>query len=150
MTKKKATGSVIVFFALLLTATFVYAGECRNVSANDIPDAKKKYSLFNDEVSKPYAFDDIGCALLWRQKQCISIQMTFDGTARVHDFISAKPIYAKDAFFLKSKGVSTPGGYGIIAFEKREEAEKHLKKLGTEGKVLSFDELLQEELKPLK
>ena len=146
LSKELAMCLIVCISSLIISSSGAFAGECQQVTG-EIPKNLLKYSLTNNEVSKPYAFDDIGCALKWRQKQCISIQMTFDGTAKVYDHNTLKPLHARDAFFVMSDMVQSPAGYGIVAFEKREDAEKYLATLGGKGKVMSYDELLQVELR---
>jgi len=113
--------------------------ECARCGKAMDPDSR--FSVVQKGTSKPAAFDDIGCALLWREDQCISIQMTFDGTARAYDYYSGEEVLMKDALFVRSASLHTPAGYGIAAFSTREGAEKFLKEKGGE-KVLTFDELL--------
>lgn len=136
--------SVIVIFLvcfLSIGISLVYSQDCKSMPPQ-IPEELKKFSIINDEVSKPYGFDDIGCAIKWRETQCISIQMTFDGSAKAHDFLTGEPIPVREAIYVKNADISTPQNSGIIAFKTRKEAEEFLKKAGKRGKILTFDELI--------
>lgn len=106
-----------------------------------VDESVKKFSLFQVDVAKPIAYNDIGCGILWRDNQCTAIQMTFDNTAKVHDYDSGEEIYAKDAFYVKGADIDTPVGYGIIAFRNRESADRFVAGIGA-GTVLSYDELI--------
>ncbi len=140
---KRRLSFIVIFLILILSLSIpsVYSQQCKSMPP-DIPEDLKKFSIINDEVSKPYGFDDIGCAIKWRATQCISIQMTFDGAAKAHDFLTGEPIPVKDAFYVMGADIKTPQASGIVAFKTRKEAEEFLKKNGKKGKILTFDELI--------
>lgn len=100
-----------------------------------------KFFIVQTKASTPVAFDDIGCALLWRENQCTAIQMSFDATAQVFDYYTEEALNAKDAFYVQDTKIKTPRGYGIAAFKDRESAEKFISENG-KGKILTYDDLL--------
>jgi hypothetical protein len=141
---------VLLFTIFIMVSTIMVtlapAGEKKPsntclVSSKEIGEEVKKFSVFNTEISKPYAFADIGYALKWRDNQCTSIQMAFDGTAKVHDFYSENPVYVQDALYVKGSGIETPGGAGVVAFGDRKGAESFV--AGRGGEIISYDDLLK-------
>jgi hypothetical protein len=91
-------------------------------------------------------FDDIGCALLWRDGECAMRTSAFDSNARVYDYGSREPVIIEQAFFVHDAGLQTPMGYDIAAFKKKEDAEKLVKEKG-KGSVLTFSQLCSLKLK---
>ncbi|MFN3479487.1 MAG: nitrous oxide reductase accessory protein NosL [Thermodesulfovibrionales bacterium] len=91
-------------------------------------------------------FDDIGCALLWRDQQCATMQDSFDSNAITHDYYTSERVNMSDAFYVIDSGVKTPMGYGILAFKTKGEAERFTKE-SKKGRILSYQELLTIKLK---
>ena len=58
-----------------------------------------------------YLFDDIGCMVRFVQTQHIPIHKVW-----VHDYTSATWVPAETAQFIRTQSVTTPMGYGVIAF----------------------------------
>lgn len=107
----------------------------------EIKAENKKFSVVQKDASKPVAFDDIGCAVVWRDNQCTAIQMAFDATAKVYDFYSEEEIDLSSAFFVKDANTQSPGGHGIAAFKDKKSADTFMSHNGGQ-KVLTYDDLL--------
>jgi len=136
---------VFVLIAALQIPAFASELDLCNKMGVVIDKEVERFSFFQIDVAKPVMFNDIGCGIIWRSKQCTAIQMTFDNTAKVYDFESGEDLYMKDAYYVKGSGITTPVGYGIIAFKDREDAERFAAEKGT-GTVLSYDDLLNTEI----
>jgi len=135
-----------IVLLLLLFAGYSIGGEgedrCKEKGMS-IDDKTKKYSMFQVNVSKPVAFNDIACGFIWRNEQCTAIQMTFDNTVKAYDYLTGEEIFLKDAFFVTGSEVETPLGSGLIAFKDRESADNFVHEKG-KGKVHSYDDILAE------
>lgn len=123
-----------------------WAGDCTSGNAT-ITEDNIRFSLTNDQLLAPVAFDDIGCALIFRDEQCGTDQYRFDSGSMVHDYYTEEAVPAKEALYVAGSGVETPGGHGILAFKDRESAERFLSEgsegsEGNKGKVLTYGELL--------
>lgn len=102
--------------------------------------ADKKFSVTIAEGIEASAFDDIGCALLWRDGECAMRMSAFDSNARVYDYGNAEPVVIEQAYFVHGAGLKTPMGYDIAAFKKKEDAKK-LKKEKGRGEVMTFSQV---------
>lgn len=111
-----------------------------------ILDKNIKFSVSDTESLQKVMFDDIGCALIWRDQQCATMQDSFDSNATTYDYYTSEPVRLSDAFYVIQSGVNTPMGYSIIAFKNRNRAEGFLKE-SKKGRILSYQELLQIKLK---
>lgn len=118
-------------------------GECNM----KITEKNKKFSVMLPNVSGmgPSSYDDVGCAVFSRNKECATRQMTFDSNAIVHDFVSGEEVHAEKAFFAFKSGAWTPMGYGIVAFKDKVEAEKFAAEHG-KVKVVRWFELVEMKL----
>ena len=87
--------------------------------------------LENGEAKR---FDDIGCMLEFIKKNDDRIKSYW-----VYDYKTKGPVKAETAFFINSKNIITPMGFGIAAFNSEETAHKFAKQNNT--KVVSFKEL---------
>jgi copper chaperone NosL len=112
-----------------------------------ISEAEKKFSVTLPSVSGmgPSAFDDIGCALISRNGECATRQMTFDSNAIVYDFVTSEAVPAEKAFFAFKSSFRTPMGYGIVAFKDKAQAETFAAEHG-KAKVVRWFELV--DMKP--
>lgn len=111
-----------------------------------ISDENIRFSVSDTKSLQKVMFDDIGCALLWRDQQCATMQDSFDSNAITHDYYTSEAVNVSDAFYVIDSGVKTPMGYGILSFKTKDDAERFVidqKK----GKVLSYQELLLIKLK---
>lgn len=138
------------FFALVLTlALFTPVSE---VSGTDRPlpsgckrcamlldPALKKFSVTVAEGMERSSFDDIGCALLWRDAECAMRTSAFDNNARVYDFHTEEAVPIEKAFFAVHTGTRTPMGYDIAAFKNKDEAARFVKEKG-QGQILTFNQ----------
>jgi len=80
-------------------------------------------------------FDDFGCALLHRAEQQEAIAQVWG-----YDYEETGWLDARGAFFVNSPTVTTPMGYGIVAFSTQEKAEAYAKRV--KGQTLQFDPLV--------
>jgi copper chaperone NosL len=108
-----------------------------------ISEAEKKFSVTLPKVSGmgPSSYDDIGCALMSRNGECATRQMTFDSNAIVYDFVTGEAILVEKAFFALKSSFRTPMGYGIVAFKDKVQAEKFAAEHG-KVKVVRWFELV--------
>ena len=91
-------------------------------------------------------FNDIGCAVISRNGECATRQGIFDGGAATYDYVSGEQVPVEKAYFVLKTDVKTPGGFGIVAFKDKAEAEKFSAGHG-KGKVVKWFELVDEKLK---
>lgn len=108
--------------------------------------AARIFSVTIAEGIEASVFDDIGCALLWREGECAMRTDAFDNNARVYDYGSQEPVIIGQAFFVHEAGLKTPMGYDIAAFKKKEDAEKFIKEKG-KGLALTFGQVCSLKLK---
>lgn len=108
--------------------------------------ANKKFSVTVSEGIEAAVYDDIGCALIWRDNECAMRMSAFDSNARVYDYNTGDPVVIEQAFFAHNAGVRTPMGYDIVAFKNKEDAAKLVKESG-KGEVLTFNQLCSLKLK---
>jgi nitrous oxide reductase accessory protein NosL len=118
---------------------------CNKCNKN-ISEANTKYSVTLTEGIEPMAFDDIGCAMLWREGECAMRMSAFDSYAQVHDCLTGESVGIENAFFAYGPEIKTPKGYGIAAFRTREQAAAFAAQSG-KAKVLTFQELTSLQLK---
>ncbi len=107
--------------------------------------AKIEFAAVQRDIAKAVSFNDIGCAMLWRNKQCTSTQFAFDGSTKVYDFQSKEEMPIDVAHFVQATNVISPGAYNIVAFKKLEDAKQFLGKDGAQ-KIMNYDDLLDLEL----
>lgn len=101
-----------------------------------------KFSVTCTEGLEASAWDDIGCAMAWRDGECAMRMSAFDSNALVHDYHTGEPIKIELAFFVKGGGVKTPKDHDIAAFKSKEGAVA-FKKNQEQGKVLTYLELCE-------
>jgi len=102
-----------------------------------------KYSLYG-ETNGPVFFSGISCAIEHRNRELCAMEMvSFDSTAKVYDYNTAKEIDISKAYFwLDENNNEAP----IVAFESQEGAEKY----GDEtegGIILDYTGLTDREFK---
>lgn len=105
-----------------------------------IPAENRKFSVTCTEGMESSAWDDIGCALSWRDGECAMRMSAFDNNALVYDYHTLEPIKIEQAFFVKGGGVKTLMGHDVVAFTKKEDADAFVKKQ-EQGKRLTYQEL---------
>ena len=112
-----------------------------------ISEANKKFSVVLPNVKGmgPSSYDDVGCAVFSRNKECATRQMTFDSNAIVYDYLTVEEVPAEKAFFAFKSSAWTPMGYGIVAFKDKAQAEKFAAEHG-KVKVVRWFELVDEKL----
>lgn len=91
-------------------------------------------------------FDDIGCAVIWRNLLCAFDQEEFDVVATARDFNNLSTVRMSRAFYVLSNKIVTPIGFAIAAFSDKKSAMAFIKASNT-GKLLSYDELIRLDLK---
>ena len=144
MRKLLLTAATVLLLAFALVSLSV-AGECDGAAMNE--DAGGKFAASLPRVSEMAArsFDDIGCAVIARNEECVMRQELFDANAVVRDYLTGEQIVVEKAFFVLRTGVRTPRNFGIVAFKERAEAEKFSASHG-KGKVVKWSELVDEKL----
>jgi len=102
-----------------------------------------KYSVYG-EANGPVFFSGINCAIEHRNRELCAMEMvSFDTTAKVYDYNTAKEIDISKAYFwLDEKNFETP----IVAFGSQEGAEKYGTETG-EGVILDYTGLTEREFK---
>lgn len=86
----------------------------------------------NDNILRK--FDDVGCALLHRVEQSEVIKQFW-----AYDYEETSWLDKSQVFFVHSKDLLTPMGYGIVAVKTEEHARQLAKK--TSGQIVEFDQL---------
>ena len=112
-----------------------------------INEADRKFSAFLPNVNGmgPSSYNDIGCAVASRNRECATRQVTFDSNAVVYDYVTEEAVSAEKAFFVLTSDIRTPKGYGIVAFKDKALAEKFAAEHG-KVKVVRWFELVDEKL----
>lgn len=82
-------------------------------------------------------FDDIGGMVLYHIENEEDVHLFW-----VHDFESEVWVNAEEAYFVKGRGLETPMGFGIAAFNSHSEAEEMAAE--HDGDVSTFSELMDE------
>jgi hypothetical protein len=103
-------------------------------------DAEKKFSVVVPRGIEFSEFDDVGCALVWKNGECAMRQDAFDNNAVVYDYRTEEAVPIQSAFFVVEAGIKTPMGHGIVAFKVREQAEQLVAGL-KKGRVVKYAEL---------
>jgi len=145
----------LLLFSLALVIATVNAGRaddrkdqpvCSECNMK-ITEKNKKFSVVLPSVKGmgPSSYDDVGCAVGSRNKECATRQMTFDSNAVVYDHVTGEAVPAEKAFFAFKSSAWTPMGYGIVAFKDRGEAEKFAAEHG-KVKVVTWSELVDMKL----
>lgn len=108
----------------------------------------KKFSVIMPKVPgmEASSYNDIGCAVRARNEECATRQGLFDSNALVYDFRSGEEIAAEKAFFVLTKDVRTPAGYGVAAFKDQAQADAFSAEHG-KAKVVKWYLLVDEKLK---
>lgn len=131
---------VFPFLVFALLAVPGLAADCDTPAGPD----GGRFVVSHRDGKKQLRFNDVGCALVWREKQCTSRQMTFDGSALAHDFLSGAEVPVAKGYFVRHSDTAPPGGDSILAFAEEAAAREYV--AGHGGTVLSYDDLLKENL----
>ena len=86
----------------------------------------------NDNILRK--FDDLGCAVLHRAEQDEQIKQFW-----AYDYEETAWLDKAQAFFVHSKDLLTPMGYGIVALKTETEARRLME--NTNGRIVTFDQL---------
>ncbi len=141
----RSISSLLVIILLCINAT-VWGAEktlptsCKQCNMH-IATEKRNFSVFITEGIETSAWDDIGCAMAWRDNECAMRMSAFDSNARVFDYLTGESLIIEKAFFAHGSGVKTPMGYDVIAFAKKEDALVFVKKAG-QGRVITYNDLM--------
>ncbi len=87
-------------------------------------------------------FDDPGDLIIYYKKNKENIVKMY-----IRDYYSQKWVDAEKAFYVTSARIPTPMGFGIVPFEKKEDAEA-FKKDYIAGNIVTFEELVSMEVSP--
>jgi copper chaperone NosL len=118
---------------------------CKQCNMN-IEEANRKSAVYVMQGIEASGFDDIGCAVAWRNGECAMRQSAFDENAVAHDYLSEETVPVEKAFYVVSSDIKTPMGYGIAAFKNKEQAVKFASGHGN-SKVVTLNELISLKLK---
>jgi len=99
------------------------------------------------DIGVEVLFDDIGCAVIWRNLQCALDQHTFDSKATVRDFNDLSSVLMSEAVYVINKNLRSPIGFGIAAFRNMNSAKAFIKEKGT-GKLMIYKEVIRLDLRP--
>ncbi len=80
-------------------------------------------------------FDDVGGMLLFHNERQEEVAVFW-----VHDYETEEWLKADQAFFVMSDALTTPMGFGIVAFADKARAEELAAQ--TQGMVMTFEELV--------
>ncbi|WP_054958089.1 nitrous oxide reductase accessory protein NosL [Paenibacillus dakarensis] len=86
--------------------------------------------------SKVLKFDDLGDLFKWKQNNGTD-QI---GAEFVRDYNTKEWIHLQEASYVYDKSIRTPMAYGVISFQKKEDAEKFVSEHGA-GTVMSSSDL---------
>jgi hypothetical protein len=92
-------------------------------------------------------FDDIGCAVIWRNLQCALDQATFDAKATVRDFNNLSSVLMSKAIYVLNRNLKTPIGFGLAAFRDTRSAKAFIRAKGS-GKLMTYKEIIILDLRP--
>lgn len=92
-------------------------------------------------------FDDIGCAIIWRNLQCALDQATFDSKAKARDFNNLSSILMSKAYYVLDGKLQSPIGFGLAAFRDLKSAKAFIRAKGS-GKLMSYKEVIRLDLRP--
>jgi copper chaperone NosL len=149
MKMRHIAGVVVLLFLLSLTAAAQdrSSGPSCSQCNNRLSEAEKRFSVVLKKIPGmgPSSYDDIGCAVISRNSECATRQMMFDGSSVAHDYLTASEVPVETAYFVFKTDVSTPRGYGIVAFKDKAQAEQFAAEQG-KGKVIRWFELVDERL----
>ncbi|KKO54688.1 nitrous oxide reductase accessory protein NosL [Paenibacillus sp. DMB20] len=135
----------------LLVALSAACGGKEEYKAADIDENVDKCEVCNMQVKdNPFAtqiqlkdkkilkFDDLGDLFVWKQKNGTD-QI---GAQFVRDYNTKEWMHLEDATYVYDKGIRTPMAFGVISFQKKEDAEKFVSEHGS-GRMMSSAELDQ-------
>ena len=139
--------ALIVAMALTVRADEKIKPAVCSVCNMKISETGKLFSVVLPNVAGmgPASFCDIGCAVISRNNECATRQMTFDSNAIVYDLSTGDAVPAEKAFFAFKSSFRTPMGYGIVAFKDKDQAEKFAAEHG-KVKVVRWFELVDMKL----
>jgi hypothetical protein len=105
-----------------------------------IENSAKKFSVSTPGRLIPVVFDDIECAIKFRNELCAMETLEFDNTAIAYDFYTGENVKMADAVYVSRSAVKTPMGSGIIAFKDRASAESFLAGHG-QGEIVLLNDV---------
>lgn len=133
----------LLLFPPLLSA--LHAGEpqrelvCKQCNMK-LTDEHKRFSVIVPAGIEFSAFDDLGCAMLWKAGECAMRQGAFDDNAVAHDQATGREVPVQKAFFVIGSGVRTPMGFGVLAFGSKEAAEEFIA-AQKQGTIVSYADM---------
>ncbi len=89
------------------------------------------------KTGKAYKFDAIECMAAFIQEKP---QNREDNTFWVSDFNTDEWLEVNEAVFVKSDVIKSPMGMGLLAFDSKEDAQKHIDQYA--GEIIDFNTLL--------
>jgi len=108
----------------------------------------KKLSVIMPKVPgmEASSYNDIGCAVRARNEECATRQGMFDSNAKAHDYLTGEEIGVEKSFFVLTKDLRTPAGYGVVAFKEQAQADAFAAEHG-KAKVVKWYQIVDEKLK---
>jgi nitrous oxide reductase accessory protein NosL len=132
----KIAVSLLAAVLTLAAAGMSLASTC-NPDDTEITDDIRAFSVVNVGLERD-TFEDIGCAVMWRDELCAHEIIDFDANALVHDYESGESVRMTKAFFVRGSRVRE-GGYDIVAFTDAARAEEFARAHGAQ--VMDFNQL---------
>lgn len=111
-----------------------------NVDKCDVCNMQVKDDAFAVQIilkdNKALKFDDLGDLFKWKEKNGTDKI----GAEFVRDYGTKEWMLLKDATYVYDKGIRTPMAYGVVSFQKKEDAEKFVSEHGA-GIAMSSSDL---------
>ena len=122
-------------FLVAVLSIVAYAADKCSLCGMRVDEAKKQYFTITTKDGKKQKACNQGCAVTFMENIKDNIK-----TVEAVDYNSGKLIDAKSAFYVKgSKVQPVMGGESVVAFSRKEDAEKFMKDNG--GRLMSYDDL---------
>lgn len=127
---------VMVIFVMMFV-TVVFAEEKCSLCGMKVDEAKRQHFVITTKDGKKQKACNEGCAVILTENIKKDIR-----TMEAVDYNTGSLIDAHKAFYVKGSDVKpVMGGKSVVAFSKKEDAEKFQKEHG--GKVLTADEMFK-------
>lgn len=150
----------LLFFIALAAVLTALPGGISHALKNETSDDEKKFRTCSQnmeitdvrfssraDLGIEVIFDDIGCAIIWRNLQGAFDQTAFDSKATARDFNNLSSVLMSRAFYVINKKLRTPIGFGIAAFRDINGAKAFIKAKGS-GRLMNYKEIIRLDLKP--
>ncbi|MBD2869001.1 nitrous oxide reductase accessory protein NosL [Paenibacillus arenilitoris] len=143
---KKRTGLLALLLTLALTLAACGGEKYEAQAINEATDVCVicKMAVKDDQYAtqivtkdgQSLKFDDIGCLNTWKTENGTDTI----GAAFVRDYNSKQWLRYEKAYYVYDSSIQTPMAYGIVSFEKEEDAQSFIDEQGA-GKLMTADDL---------